>query len=450
MLKQRRWFWVALIVLITGWISFWLYRASADFPPSLRLPDEGSIGEMGPIILEFPGSVERSKVEAAWYLEPSVKGRFEWHGRQLWFWPQTGLQPDQVYTLGLRVGWKIDQRGLANQEVRFTINVRAPRLLYLGTPNASPEVYSVTLDGRDVKQLTHTGGQVLEFAASPDGKYIAFSMRNAQGGTDIGLVNRAGQDQRVLSSCGRDSCRYPVWSPNGRWVTFIRMTQAGGETRSAIWSYDFDERRLIQVLDAPNVALSQPTWSPDGNFLAAYDEQAQGIRIVGREGRGNALIPTNVSQRPRWSWDSRRLFFIVENNAGLIPYHEAYVADLENRTTRRLFAGMSQTWDVSIPAESPDGQWLVVGMRILNGPVNKQLWLFPVESLDTATEGVPIMTEVMINAAGYQWEPAGRALVYQQIDLSSSDAQPQIVVWWRDVNQPRVIAKEGAFPAWLP
>lgn len=73
MLKQRRWFWVALIVLITGWISFWLYRASADFPPSLRLPDEGSIGEMGPIILEFPGSVERSKVEAAWYLEPRLR-----------------------------------------------------------------------------------------------------------------------------------------------------------------------------------------------------------------------------------------------------------------------------------------------------------------------------------------------------------------------------------------
>jgi hypothetical protein len=89
-------------------------------------------------------------------------------------------------------------------------------------------------------------------------------------------------------------------------------------------------------------------------------------------------------------------------------------------------------------------------MRIPNGPVNKQLWLFPVDSLDTATEGVPIMTEVMINAAGYQWEPAGRALVYQQIDLSSSDAQPQIVVWWRDVNQVSVIAKEGAFPAWLP
>lgn len=450
MLKQVRWFWVTLIILIGGWISFGLYMASADFLPSLRLPDDGSIGEMGSIILEFPGSVERSKVEAAWYLEPSVNGRFEWHGRQLWFWPQTGLQPDRVYTLSLQAGWKKDQRGSPIQEVRFTINVRAPRLLYLGAPNESPEIYSVTLDGGDVKQLTHTGGQVLEFAVSRDGKYIAFSMRNAQGGTDIGIVSRGGQDQRILSSCGRDSCRYPVWSPDGRWVTFIRMTLAGGEKRSVLWSYDFDDRRLIQVLDAPNVVPTQPTWSPDGNYMAVYDEQAQGIRIVGREGRENALIPTNVSQQPRWSWNSQRLFFTVENNTGLIPYHEAYVADLENRSTRRLFANVPQTLDVSIPAESPDGQWLVVGMRILNGPVNKQLWLFPVESLDTIADGVPIMAEAMINAAAYQWEPAGRALVYQQIDLTSSDAQPQIVVWWRDDDQVRVIAKEAAFPAWLP
>jgi hypothetical protein len=144
------------------------------------------------------------------------------------------------------------------------------------------------------------------------------------------------------------------------------------------------------------------------------------------------------------------LFFTVENNTGLIPYHEAYVADLENRSTRRLFANVPQTLDVSIPAESPDGQWLVVGMRILNGPVNKQLWLFPVESLDTIADGVPIMAEAMINAAAYQWEPAGRTLVYQQIDLTSSDAQPQIVVWWRDDDQVRVIANEAAFPAWLP
>lgn len=453
MIFFNRWARVILaVLLITGGALWFLAGVSRpEAMPQLRSVSGGEIGQRGPVVLEFPGTVSESSVEAVWHLEPATQGRFEWQGKQLWFWPVTGFEPGGTYSLELKAGWSYTNGTHATQTLRFTFRVREPLLLYLGNPNEFPEVSSATLDGRVTQRLTSTSGRVVEFAASPDGESIAFSVRNDQGGIDLGVVNRQGQNQRILVACGKDRCHQPTWTPNGRWITFVRSgADPEGQQGSALWGYDFAKGRATQLVSAPGLVPALPTWSPDGNYLAIYDEGALGIRVTGREDRAVAVIPTNVSQSPRWSWDSQRLFFVVEEGDDLLPYRSAYLADLTMQTTRHLLSATQEIWDVSTPAESPDGRWVVVGKRVLNGPVGKQLWLIPIESLDTGKNATLITTEAVFSTAAYQWEPAGRGLVYQRYDLTSSDAVPQIVIWWRDRLQSQMVAVDGAFPEWLP
>ncbi|WP_299028369.1 hypothetical protein [uncultured Thermanaerothrix sp.] len=443
---------LAVSLIITGGVVWFLAGVSrSEAMPQLRSVAGGEIGQRGPIVLEFPGKVSEPSVESAWHLEPATQGYFEWRERQLWFWPVTSFEPGQTYSLELRAGWSYADGIRVTQALRFTFRVREPLLLYLGNPNESPEVSSVTLDGQVTQRLTNTSGRVVEFAASPDGESIVFSVRNDQGGIDLGVVNRQGQNQRILVACGQDRCHEPAWTPDGKWITFVRFgADQKGQQSSALWGYDFAKGRAIQLVSAPGLVPTLPTWSPDGNYLAIYDKGALGIRVIGREDRTVAVIPTNVSQSPHWLWDSQRLFFVIEQGDTLLPYRSAYLADLTIQTTRHLFSATQEIWDVSTPAESPDGQWVVVGKRVLNGPVGKQLWLIPMESLDTGEGAIPITTEAIFSTAAYRWEPAGRGLAYQRYDLTSSDAVPQIVIWWRDRLQNQVVAVDGAFPEWLP
>lgn len=450
-LNRRARVFLAVLLVVGGVVWFFVSGSRSKAVPQLRLSEEGEIGQKGPIVLEFSGVVNTLSVESAWHMEPATPGRFEWRGRELWFWPVAGFEPGRTYTLELRAGWSYADGTRVDKTLHFTFWVREPLLLYLGNPNQAPEVYSVAMEGRTPQRLTDTSGRVVEFAASPDGESIAFSVRNNQGGIDLGVVNRNGQKQRLLVACGKERCYQPAWTPDGRWITFVRSgADQGGQINYALWGYDLIGGQATQLVNVADMIPTLPIWSPDGNYLAIYDEVERGIRIIGRENRVNAFIPTSVSQSPRWSWDSQHLYFVVEQMGDLLPYHAAYQADLVTQTTRPLFSATGETWDVSTPAESPDGQWVVFGKRDLNGPVSKQLWMVPTGSLDTGEGAIPIATEALFTIAAYQWEPAGRGLVYQRYDLTSSDAVPQVVIWWRDRQQNQVIATDGAFPEWLP
>jgi hypothetical protein len=47
-----------------------------------------------------------------------------------------------------------------------------------------------------------------------------------------------------------------------------------------------------------------------------------------------------------------------------------------------------------------------------------------------------------------QWDPWGRALVFQQFKLKGS-YKPEIGMWMPGLKEPRVLA-EGIMPHWLP
>lgn len=81
-------------------------------------------------------------------------------------------------------------------------------------------IYSVNLDGSDVREFTRVGeGLPYGLSLSPDGKRVAFHLASPQG-YQVWTSNSDGGD-RVKVAAHPDHLYFgPMWSPDGKWISF--------------------------------------------------------------------------------------------------------------------------------------------------------------------------------------------------------------------------------------
>ena len=93
----------------------------------------------------------------------------------------------------------------------------------------------------------------------------------------------------------------PEWSPDGRWLTFARWTDAADQAAdmNGAWVVDVATGDAIRV--APG-RISVPVWSPDGGHFAAYVQDEGKVIIVGRDGSGLTVLDHEPRRftAPRW------------------------------------------------------------------------------------------------------------------------------------------------------
>jgi len=83
------------------------------------------------------------------------------------------------------------------------------------------EIYAVTLDGRQITNVTHNGRGNGGPAPDRDGRRIAFNSNADDFGFGIFVMRADGSGQTRITA--RDSFdAEPSWSPDGRWVAFAR------------------------------------------------------------------------------------------------------------------------------------------------------------------------------------------------------------------------------------
>jgi len=52
--------------------------------------------------------------------------------------------------------------------------------------------------------------------------------------------------------------------------------------------------------------------------------------------------------------------------------------------------------------------------------------------------------------SSYHWSPDGERLVYQRLELGSSEVKPQIFWWNRTTGETKLVVDGGSMPDWLP
>ncbi len=445
---------LGLLLLLTV-----LVGSRAELPlPKLSVPQGETVGGRGPIGLTFSQRMQPGTVHSRLRFEPPLAGRFAWEERTLWFYPLTPLQPGWRYTLHLDAGSTSEDGRTIRRSASWTLAVRQPWVVYLAPLTVAAELWRSTPDGNLVERLTDTGGRVFDYAVSFDGALIAFSATNEQGGSDLWLVNRQGNDQRRVLDCGTDWCTAPAWAPDNRQIAFERgsvsplMTELPAGRR--IWLYDRRTEQATPFYVDDEWNGSDPSWSPDGRRLAFYDLEAGGIRVVALASGRELLLPSNQPQTGRWSPDGGRMVFTHESLVfGEQMYVRPYLVDFEyprseheSENVRSLFGVEAAPVDYSLPEWSPDGEWLLCGLRVTGMGLNRQLWLISLDGNQAqAITDLPSYTH-----AAYRWDASGQAIAFQRLQVGSSQAKPEVAVWWQDQGEVVVLAQDAGMPEWLP
>ncbi|MBI4926477.1 MAG: PD40 domain-containing protein [Anaerolineae bacterium] len=407
-----------------------------------------SVGAYGPLVIEFPAEVDRQSAVARISFDPLQVGTFSWQGNQLSFAPLEPLISGASYQVSVAPGVRAADGRTIRQAASWKVTVREAGVAYLH-PLQGPELW-VKLPGDEPRQVSFTDGRVFDFTVGRSGEEIIYSVINDQGGTALWIMNRSGEDVRELLDCAADWCANPAISPDGRQVAYARRL-AGVNPGSApgiprVWMLDRASGITRQLFANPNIIGSEPQFSPDGRWLVFYDGIEVGLRLVELASNQDFLLPSNLGMTAGWSPDGLDLFFnrVVEDEA--TGNSTLYRYAISTQQISKVIENAEVSMDYGPASVHPNGELIALGVRDLSGNPARQLILFNRDGSQVKV----LTTDVSLNVAAYQWSADGQAILFQGLQLGSSDARPSIDLL--DVNSGAItlVSEQATQPRWIP
>jgi Tol biopolymer transport system component len=147
----------------------------------------------------------------------------------------------------------------------------------LARPEHRPRTAPQATQGLPTKvtPLTSDGGLKWAPRLSPDGEKVAYVWDGPDADNRdvyVKAVVQGARPLRLTDNPANDVA--PAWSPDGRHVAFVRMSEAGGAIYVVPWTGGPERRLTEHEVDRTGTSLlSQPslTWSPDGAWLAFHE-----------------------------------------------------------------------------------------------------------------------------------------------------------------------------------
>jgi TolB protein len=201
------------------------------------------------------------------------------------------------------------------------------------------DIWKIPVEGGTAVALTSGPSYYFEPAWSPDGRRIALSM-DVGGNLDIGIVDAGGGGpvERVASHQAVDL--EPTWSRDGNSLYFVSSRNGGWR----IFRHD-----LATGFDTAVVNGIQPAVSPDGRSLAYEQGGLRVLELTTGESRLVRDEETEYRMKPVWTPDGRNILYVTEDKGSNdIRIIAATGGDPIELTTDRERHEMS-------PSPSPDG-----------------------------------------------------------------------------------------------
>ena len=225
----------------------------------------------------------------------------------------------------------------------------------------------------------------------------------------------------------------PTWSPDGRFIACSSDRSGNFD----IWIKPVGEGDPIQLTKSPAHDW-QPDWSPDGQRVVFRSErEGGGLYIVPAFG-GNERKISAFGYRPRWSPDGSQILFLSSALQATFEIPKLYVVTLDGKPARRVLAEFPGEFTNYVQvAWHPDGKRIS-----LWGPHRKVGWSFwtapleggaPVKS-DLEAKVDQQIRETDIAFTNFRWAPSGRALYFEGAshearNLWKIEVDPQSLGW---------------------
>lgn len=133
------------------------------------------------------------------------------------------------------------------------------------------DIYTLPISGGTPKRITEGLSWDVQPRFSPDGSRIAFTSDRG-GGDNIWVMNPDGTDKRQVTKEDFRLVNQPSWSPDGRFIAAKKhYTTERSAGTGEVWLYHVSGGGGVQVVERANERLQkelgEPTFAPDGSAI---------------------------------------------------------------------------------------------------------------------------------------------------------------------------------------
>jgi hypothetical protein len=405
---------------------------------------------------QFSQDVDPQFIADSFITDPQVTGLWIWLEEDLAIWQSEELIP---FGQLLRFGFEtIEIEELSDlpklKPIEWHSYIREPEIGILKAESGGKELFRMAPHSPStLTRLTNTNGMVIDFTVSPDGEQILFSQRNEQSGIDLWLIDRNGEEPKMILNCGSDRCSSLNWNPKRDEIVFT-IEESILENDEMTWDLpvpfilNLVTGETQSIFKDPNQIGYDPVWSSNGQWVTVWKGMNKGIEIIHSGSKTPIFSDSSSEDTGCWSPDERYFFYSNVREEGLPIVSIIYRVEI--LTGQRDFFTGSELFDLGYnyyyPACYPAGNGVMAAVQVDPKIPQRELWWIK-------TDGTfqKISDDLSLMVTQYSWSPDGNRVSFLRDTLTGLADGSEIILW--DFSNSEVIQTmvDGVYNIqWIP